>query len=291
LNFGSEVTVLIRIPYDFPLTLRVINSYSKPGGENSESLQIGARIDGRPAVIKVKIKNDGQFDISSYPVHPAAEVDAIVGWVLLADLALQPFYALTEGHPIFGRVVKDLAGLKPMRPASLLEMAVIVISEQQISITAAAIRARLVARYGDLLEGVWVFPDAHKLAGATVEDLRACGYSQRKAEYILEFARRVDDGRLDLEALKDLPDEAVRSTLVALRGWGAWSANYFLVRGLARPDCLPSDDLAIRGVVGRYLGDGSRASVAQVEQLLAPFAPYRGMAAFYLEAHERLLKF
>jgi DNA-3-methyladenine glycosylase II len=281
--------MLIQSPYDFPLTLRVINSYSKPGGENVESLQIGARIGGKPAVITVRIKQGGEFDISSYPVHPAAEVDAIVGWVLLADLALLPFYALTEGHPIFDGVVKDLAGLKPMRPASLLEMAVIVISEQQISITAAgAIRARLVARYGDLLERVWVFPGAHTLAGAAVEDLRACGYSQRKAEYILEFARQVDDGRLDLEALKDLPDEAVRSRLVALRGWGLWSANYFLVRGLARPDCLPSDDLAIRGVVGRYLGDGSRASVEQVEQLLAPFAPYRGMAAFYLEAHERL---
>jgi DNA-3-methyladenine glycosylase II len=281
--------MLAQSPYDFQLTLRVINSYSKPGGENVESLQFGARIGGKPVVISVRITPDGELVISSSPAHPAAEVDAIVRWVLFADLALQPFYALTEGHPVFGGVVKDLAGLKPMRPASLLEMAVIVISEQQISITAAsAIRARLVARYGDLADGVWVFPDASTLAAASVEDLRACGYSQGKAEYILEFARQVEDGRLDLDVLKHLPDEAVRSRLVALRGWGAWSANYFLVRGLARPDCLPSDDLAIRGVVGRYLGDGSRASVGQVEQLLAPFAPYRGMAAFYLEAHERL---
>ena len=176
-----------------------------------------------------------------------------------------------------------------MRPASLLEMAVIVITEQQISLAAANhIRSRLVARYGDQVEGEWVFPDAQQLAGAALEDLRACGYSQRKAEYILEFARQVEDGRLDLEALKDLPDEVVHSTLTSLRGWGPWSANYFLVRGLARPDCVPADDLAIRSVVGRYLGDGSRASAGQVEQLLAPFAPYRGMAAFYLEAHERL---
>ena len=188
-------------------------------------------------------------------------------------------------------MVKDLAGLKPMRPASLLEMAVIVITEQQISLAAAgSIRSRLVARYGDLVEGVWVFPDAHRLAGATLEDLRACGYSQRKAEYILEFARQVADGRLDLQALKDLPDEAVRSRLTGLRGWGPWSANYFLVRGLARPDSLPSDDLAIRSVVGKYLGDGTRPSPGQVEQLLAPFAPYRGIAAFYLEAHARLAK-
>jgi DNA-3-methyladenine glycosylase II len=284
--------MLAQSPYDFQLTLRVINSYSKPGGANVDSLQIGARIGGKPAVITVRTDSgSGELEITSSPSHSEAEVEAIVRWVLFADLGLQPFYELTRDHPVFAGVVKDLAGLKPMRPPSLLEMAVIVITEQQISMTAAnSIRSRLVARYGDLLDGMWVFPNAQKLAGATVEDLRACGYSQRKAEYILEFARQVAKGQLDLEALKDLPDEAVRSTLVALRGWGPWSANYFLVRGLARPDCVPLDDLAIRGVVGRYLGDGSRASAAQVEQLLAPFTPYRGMAAFYLEAHERLLK-
>ncbi len=283
--------MLAQSPYDFQLTLRVINSYSKPTREDIDSLKIGARLGGKPVVITVRITDGGEFAISSYPASPAAEVDEIVRWVLFADLALSPFYALTSGHPVLGGVVKDLAGLKPMRPASLLEMAVIVITEQQISLAAAgSIRSRLVARYGDLVEGVWVFPDAHKLAGATVNDLRACGYSQRKAEYILEFARQVADGRLDLQALKDLPDEAVRSRLTGLRGWGPWSANYFLVRGLARPDCLPSDDLAIRSVVGKYLGDGTRPSPGQVEQLLAPFAPYRGMAAFYLEAHARLAK-
>ena len=285
--------MLIQKPYDFPLTLRVINSYSKTGRENVGVLQIGARIGGKPVILTVRAKTGSdELEITSSPAQAPAEVEAIARWVMFADLALQPFYELAGGHPVFGGLIKDLAGLKPMRPASLFEMAVIVITEQQISLAAAgAIRSRLVARYGDLVEGVWVFPDAHKLAGAAVEDLRTCGYSQCKAEYIIEFARQVEDGRLDLEALKTLPDEEVRSRLVTLRGWGPWSANYFLVRGLARPDCVPSDDLAIRSVVGRYLGDGTRASAAQVEQLLAPFAPYRGMAAFYLEAHERLAKY
>jgi DNA-3-methyladenine glycosylase II len=278
-------------PYDFPLTLRVINSYSRTGGADVESLRIGTRIAGKPVVITVRPAQSrpGELEITSFPPQPAEQVEAVAGWVLFGDLALQPFYELALNHPVLGGVVKDLAGLKPMRPASLLEMAVIVITEQQISITAAShIHSRLVARYGEHVQGVWVFPDVKTLAGAALDDLRACGYSQRKAEYILEFARQVADGRLELDALKELPDEVVRSTLTALRGWGSWSANYFLVRGLGRPDCLPADDLAVRSVVGRYLGDGSRASAGQVEQLLAPFTPYRGIAAFYLEAHQRL---
>jgi DNA-3-methyladenine glycosylase II len=282
--------MLAQSPYDFQLTLRVINSYSKTDGSNVDTLRIGARISGKSVVITVQPKNNrGELAVTSFPPQPLAEVEAIARWVVFADLDLQPFYELAQGHPVFDRLIKDLAGLKPMRPASLLEMAVIVITEQQISLAAAnQIRSRLVARFGDQVDGMWVFPDAQKLAGVALEDLRACGYSQRKAEYIIEFARQVKDGRLDLEALKDPPDEAVRSKLTALRGWGLWSANYFLVRGLARPDCVPSDDLAIRSVVGRYLGDGSRASARQVEQLLTPFTPYRGIAAFYLEAQARL---
>jgi DNA-3-methyladenine glycosylase II len=73
-----------------------------------------------------------------------------------------------------------------------------------------------------------------------------------------------------------------------MRGWGPWSVNYFLIRGLARPDSVPADDLAVRSAVGKYLGEGGRASSAQVESLLEPFRPYRGIVSFYLLAYDRL---
>jgi 3-methyladenine DNA glycosylase/8-oxoguanine DNA glycosylase len=177
-----------------------------------------------------------------------------------------------------------------MRPASLFEMAVTVITEQQISLAAAnRIRFRLVERFGEQVGGVWVSPDAPTLAGAALAEIAACGYSTRKAEYIQDFAARVASGALDLEELKTLPDVQVVQRLLAMRGWGPWSASYFLIRGLARPDSVPIGDLAVRSVVGNYLGDGSRPSAGRVEQLLEPFRPYRGILAFYLLAYDRLL--
>ncbi len=166
--------MLAQSPYDFQLTLRVMNNYSKNVAASVDALWIGARIAGRPVVITIRpADNRGELEITSSPAQPAAEVEGISRWVVFADLALQPFYELARGHPVFGRVIRDLAGLKPMRPASLLEMAVIVITEQQISLAAANhIRARLVARYGDQVEGVWVFPDVQKLAVLSPEDLR-----------------------------------------------------------------------------------------------------------------------
>jgi 3-methyladenine DNA glycosylase/8-oxoguanine DNA glycosylase len=50
---------------------------------------------------------------------------------------------------------------------------------------------------------------------------------------------------------------------------------------------VPADDLGIRSIVGKYLGDGQRMTAEQVRAVLAPLAPYRGLAAFYLLADSR----
>jgi DNA-3-methyladenine glycosylase II len=175
-----------------------------------------------------------------------------------------------------------------MRPLGLFEMAVIAITEQQISLAAAsAIRSRLIERFGTPVGKYWIFPEPRTLAQATSRQLRACGLSQAKARYVHTLARNIEMGRLDLAAIAALPDEEARSALMQIYGFGPWSAEYMLVRGMARPDRVPFDDLGVRSAVGRRFGLGGRASPAQAEKLLAPFAPYRGLAAFYLLVGER----
>jgi DNA-3-methyladenine glycosylase II len=283
----------LRAPYDFQRSLSVVNRFSKEPGASDSGLQIGLRINSRPVVLTLSSasRRSKTLALSASALVPPEALEAMARWVLFDELSLTPFYRLAEPHPVFGAIVRDLWGAKPMRPASLLEMAVIVITEQQISLAAAnRIRARLVEHFGDRIEGVWVFPASEALARASLEEIRSCGYSQRKAEYIRDFATQVTAGQLDLEELKTLPETEVYDRLLGLRGWGPWSANYFLVRGLARPDRVPADDLAVRTVVGKYLGRGARVSQAGVEELLAPFRPYRGLASFYLLAHAWLQK-
>jgi DNA-3-methyladenine glycosylase II len=116
------------------------------------------------------------------------------------------------------------------------------------------------------------------------------GLSQRKAEYVKGVAQRVANGMLDLDQLEAMSDEDVRSVLLQVRGLGPWSAEYFLVRGLSRPDRVPAEDLGIRSTVGRYLGREQRLSPQGTTRKLSSFKPYRGLAAFYLLAYERLSK-
>ncbi|MFH1032803.1 MAG: DNA-3-methyladenine glycosylase [Chloroflexota bacterium] len=249
---------------------------------------MAVKIAGIPTLIEARQSKDSLI-ASSQPESDSNQVRAIVEWVLFADLDLKPFYRLTAGNPKLAPIPQKLYGIKPFRPVSLFEMAVIAITEQQLSLASAySIRNRIVQRFGEPIDGQWVFPEPQALANASVEDFRSCGLSRPKAEYIRELAGKIVTGKLDLDRLKSMSDDQARDTIMSWRGFGRWSADYILVRGLARPDCVPVDDLGIRDVVGKYLGDGNRITSQEVAEKLEPFRPYRGLLAFYLLVHRRL---
>ena len=63
---------------------------------------------------------------------------------------------------------------------------------------------------------------------------------------------RAHGGRtLKLDELDALPDEAVIERLIAVKGFGRWTAEMFLMFRLHRPDVLPA---AISGSSSRFSG-------------------------------------
>ena len=278
-------------PFDLALSLQAAASFSPDTPELNSVLLKPVRIDGEPVVIEIRQveARPAVLEVSADGSKPTAQIKDAVKSILLADLDLRPFYDLVAGDGVLEPIATQLHGLKPMRPASLFEMAVIAITEQQISILAAQkIRSRLIERFGEKIGDYWLFPTAQSLAGVSLEEIMSCGLSTRKAEYIKGLAEQVADGTLELEALKDLPDDEVRSLICQIRGFGRWSADYILIRGLGSPDVVPVDDLGIRTFTGVYLGDGSRMSAQQVALAFEPYAPFRGIAMFYLMVHHRL---
>jgi DNA-3-methyladenine glycosylase II len=287
----ATTTLTVQGPYDLVLSLKARASFSPEPAEDTAVLRMAVRIDGRPVLMEVRqaASEPSVLQVSSRDDAPPQRLQEQAGWVVLADLDLGPFYRLTENHPILGPLATSFRGMKPIRPATLFEMAVDAVIEQQISLIAARrIRARLVERFGERTSNLWIFPGPETLARASIEELRACGLSGRKAEYINGLARSIVDGSFDLDRLKDLSDSDVRLVISGIRGFGRWSADYILIRGLGRPDAVPADDLAVRTIVGKYLGDSSRMTAEQVEQVLKPFVPYRGIAVFYLLVYHRL---
>jgi DNA-3-methyladenine glycosylase II len=147
------------------------------------------------------------------------------------------------------------------------------ITAQQVSLfSATAIRNRLIERYGTRHVEAWAFPTREAVAAANEGDLLALGFSRRKEEYVLGLAR----SDLDLDALRGLPDDEVRARLVALRGLGEWTAEWFLARHLARPNAWPWGDLALRKAVADLYGG------LDVREARERFHPYENLSAHYL---------
>jgi DNA-3-methyladenine glycosylase II len=282
--------VKLKGPFDLPLSLAASASFLPPTAPASTVLRVATTISGRPAIIKVRQMSKIPAEMEASSTMPLDErlLSEMMQWLVSADLDLGPFYRIVEPHPIMGPIAKALRGLKPLRPLTLFEMAIIAITEQQLSLAAAFhIRTRLIERFGTPVGAYWVFPTPAQLAEASLQDLLACGLSRRKAEYVRGIAARTAEGALDLDALKRESDADVRACLMSNRGFGNWSAQYILERGLGRPDCLASDDIGLRRVVGKYLAGGRRLTPEELEQALSPFTPFRGLAAYYLAVHAR----
>ena len=284
------IEVLCRAPFDLGLCLRatrsfVTNELVAPESGGPETLRLGVWLADRPTLLEVRQRSEepGVVAATASPEAPAEELHRLVARIVNADMELLPFYKAAAGHPVMEALTLQFRGLKPFRPASLFDMLVMAVTEQQISLTAAHhIQTRLVERFGSMVDGLPVFPRAQALAGAPLEALTGVGLSHRKAEYIEGMAAQVVSGALDLEAFETASADEVRTRVADIRGFGMWSANYLLIRGLGRPDVVPYDDLGVRRIVGRLLGDGRVLTAAETEQAFAPFAPFRGLATYYL---------
>jgi DNA-3-methyladenine glycosylase II len=115
-----------------------------------------------------------------------------------------------------------------------------------------------------------------------VRRLRACGLSERKAEYLRDLARHFADGAIRLERWPQMDDEAVIAELVQVRGIGRWTAEMLLMFSLLRPNVLPVDDLGLRRAAGRHYFDCEDVGADELRALGAQWEPWRSVATWYL---------
>lgn len=203
------------------------------------------------------------------------ETEPVVRAVLGLPFELEPFYAWAAEDEILAPIAPRLLGFRPSLAPDPFEMLVGAITSQQVSLfSALAIRNRMIERFGERGVEAWAFPARERLAAAREEELVAVGFSWRKAEYVVGLAR----AEIDLDALAALPDDEVRARLVALRGIGEWTAEWFLARHLARPHAWPAGDLALRKAVAPLDVDAGRVR----------FHPFQNLSAHYLLLSNRV---
>lgn len=99
---------------------------------------------------------------------------------------------------------------------------------------------RLCENFGEYQNGYYTFPAAEKMAGLTLEDLAPLR-SGFRAKYLLDAAKKVSSGEVDLYNLKNLPLDDARNELMKITGVGPKVADCCLLFSHRHTSAFPKD--------------------------------------------------
>jgi DNA-3-methyladenine glycosylase II len=184
--------------------------------------------------------------------------------------------ALARRDPVMGAIMRGHPGVyMTVRGEPFMTLAR-AICGQQISVKAA--------------QSVWdrlcicleqkISPEA--VVAADRKNLRACGLSDRKTEYIADLAQHFVDGKIHARNWPQMSDEDIIAELTDVRGIGRWTAEMFLMFNLLRPDVFPLDDLGLQKGIRVAYFKGRKTSLKRMKNLGEAWRPWRSVATWYL---------
>jgi DNA-3-methyladenine glycosylase II len=125
--------------------------------------------------------------------------------------------------------------------------------------------------------------DAAGILSLNRDELQSVGMTYKKADYILDFAGKVQNGSFNIEALEEMTDEQVIRELSSLKGIGVWTAEMIMTFCMQRPDVVSYGDLAIiRGM--RMLYRHREIDKEKFIRYRKRYSPYGTVASLYLWA-------
>ncbi len=146
---------------------------------------------------------------------------------------------------------------------------------QQVSVAAAnSIYKKLEAIVGDM-------KDPAALLSCTDEQLRAGGLSRPKVSYARSLAEAVVTGTLNFRKLPKMTDDDAIATISAIRGFGTWSAEIYLMFAEGRSDIWPSLDLGLQEGLKKLRGLETRPTAKATLPLVDAWRPNRSVMALF----------
>ncbi len=283
-------------PYDFMKMLqRPLSRSSKilVVDKSSKSYTRAIRLQTRP--IPVEVIWTGTVEKPKMLVHLPDDVTddeqeeclRIIRFMLSTTTDISEFVDRFYRDSVWKPIIEQFYGLRFILDANLFESMVKVIIGQQLNVQfAATLVERLVERAGETVE--WkgyqlpVFPSATQVANWSYEQLRELSFSQRKAEYVIDFARAIVNGEVNLDLLQELSDDEIEHILTRFRGIGRWTVECFLLFGMGRPDVFPAADIGVQNALKQIYRLEYRPGESQVREMAAAWSPWRSYTTYYL---------
>lgn len=183
---------------------------------------------------------------------------------------------LSKKDPVLGAFIQQTGSLERAGTVDPYESTLECIIAQQVSTKAAqSISNRFFEKYP--------IAQPERLLEASLEDLRACGLSGSKAQYLKNIAHSKLSGQVHYENLIHLSTQDVMAQLLPIKGVGRWTVEMVLIFSLLKQDVMSYDDLAIRRGIQR-LYHKRVVKPDFFNKLVKRYAPYQTYASFYLWA-------
>jgi 3-methyladenine DNA glycosylase/8-oxoguanine DNA glycosylase len=290
-----EVEVRPPSPYRLPSYGGEDGVMRVEGGVASRLLHV----DGCPVLTRAWEPGKGRVVVRAEPLEPAsiatpgamiaaptteagtAELELAVArmrFALGVDDDLGEFYRRFRRDPLLGPLLRRRPYLRPRRrPWAWEALAWAVVKQLIESGRAARIQRRMVGRWGLRLGAergaLSDVPTPGLIAGRAPVELESLGLALKRAIALRAIAGDIAAGRCD-------PGEPGGDRrLLSVREIGPWTVQCLGLFGRGEPDSLPAGDLIYLKLVGRLARLGRRATVEEVEEFYAPYAPFRGLAA------------
>ncbi len=184
---------------------------------------------------------------------------------------------ISKLHPVLEDAARYAPGIRILRQEPYEALCTFIISQNNNIKRIKGIVARLCESFGDEIdEGVYTFPNAERLAELTPDDLAPlrAGFRNR---YIIDSAKKVASGEVDLELCKTADYEAARAELMKITGVGIKVADCTLLFGMHRVEAFPVDVWMKRAM--EKLFPGMTAN---------DFGEYAGIAQQYIFHYSRM---
>jgi DNA-3-methyladenine glycosylase II len=284
-------------PFNFDLSAKIFSKGDKQiqDYENGKYWQV-IRINGK--LILITVTSLGTVDKPSLSVELMANeeishddekaVRQNIDTLFNLRFGLETFYESIKRDRIMRQLTAKLRGLKSSTTSTIFEALVDSIVEQQISLAVANnFENKLIKQFGSTLtmesEVFYAFPTPDQLQATSIADLKKCGLSARKAEYLRDISKSIIDGELQLDELKEHSNtEEIIEELDSIRGIGTWTAEMTVLRGMQKPDAMPYEDIGLRRKISHFYYQDKRITAEAARRIAKKWGKWKGLAAYYL---------
>lgn len=192
----------------------------------------------------------------------------------------------SRADPVFEGVVAELYGYHMLKVLTPFEAACWALVQQRTpNGFAHKTMAKLAAHFGGSLEHegktYTAFPEAKQMLDNPQARVLEATNNTRKSERLLHLIQAFAGA--DESFLRTAPYAEVERWLLGIKGLGAWSVDFIMLRGLGRSERVPWTDTGMLEAISRVYTQGFEISLGSARELAERYGWFAGLWAHYVK--------